>query len=220
MRRALVLLIVALLGTTTAWAQQTYYYETVNKHSQKLTDHSRIRMEKTGDGEISVHFEEGQSDYPQQEDYIFNAAYESISFHVVNTQSQTDFNVRREGNSIIIKGKLNGQSASRTLAIDNAPLFGFPKFNLARFVLSDEKKITFWAMRHDDLNAYKMIVTREGREKITVNGQSIEAIKVTFTTENPLFHIFKRTYYFRPTDGLFLKQEYADGRVRELVKEE
>jgi hypothetical protein len=80
--------------------------------------------------------------------------------------------------------------------------------------------MTFWSLRTDTLEEYKMIATRQGVENIIIRKRPTFAAKVYLTTANPLFRAFKRTYFFRLNDGLFLKQEYADGRVRELVKEE
>jgi len=203
-----------------ALAQMTHYYESRHQDTGALSERSLISIRSDADGKRYVHFEKGYPDYTQTEDYVFGPQYETLSGRILNKNERTDYTIMRQGTSAVITGTLEGKEINRQLGLGNDPLFLFPKFNLAGFVLSDKKMITFWSLRNDTLEEYKMIAKREGVENIIISGKPTTAAKVYLTTANPLFRIFKRTYYFRLNDGLFLKQEYADGRVRELVKEE
>ena len=211
-----------LLFPTVASAQKTCLYKTYDKQTLRVLERSRVRFDHSQPGVIQAAFEQGISDdYPQKEEYIFDKDYKTLRWSVKNSQTSTDYTGSKEGKKIILKGTFNNKPISKELPIDDTgPFYAFPKIELTPFVLSDKKKLLFWAMRNDTLEVYKMIATPQGEEKIIVNGKMVNAKKVYWSPVNPLFRIFQRTYYYRASDGIFLKQEYPDGRVRELVGEE
>jgi len=217
MRRSLIAISGLLLTASFALAGE-FHYETRQKQTGGLTDHSIISISREENGNYTYHFRRGLPDYVQEELHTFNAAHETIDTHVVNAQDGTDYTLKREGHTLIIKGKLKGRIADQTIRIGKEPFFSFPKFNLAAFILQRRKQVAFWALRTDTFKLYKMIAVKTGRKTIQLGGKDANALEIYMTTDNPLFRLFKRYYYFRPSDGMFLKQEYDDGRVRELAE--
>jgi len=132
---------------------------------------------------------------------------------------ETRYSGKRDGNKIVIEGKWKGKKADRELEIDEDLFFYNPKISLTPFILSKEKEIEFWGLRQDNLTAFKMIAKRQGEEVIRVDGKPVEAIKVYWTVDGLGSMFFKRTYWFRKSDGLYIKQLTSDGGIRELISE-
>ena len=219
MKKCIFFFILTFLFLSPAFAQQTYHYRAYHKSTDETIERSFIRFERKTDT-IQAYFAKGLEDFPQQEKYVLDKNYGTLSWSVTNPRTETEYTGERRGNTVTIQGRFQGKEVNKELPIDEKPFFAFPKIELTPFALSQEKKFVFWALRNDELSVFKMLAQHAGRETLRINGQPTEAIKVYWTTDNPLFRLFKRTYYFRASDGIFLKQEYPDGRVRELIKEE
>ncbi|HLF18753.1 MAG TPA: hypothetical protein VI749_07675 [Candidatus Omnitrophota bacterium] len=219
MKRHIFLFIFTFLFLSPALAQPTYHFREYRKNTNETIERTTIRFEHQA-GTIKAFFARGLEDFPQQEEYVLNKDYETVSWSVTNLQTATAYTGERKGNTVVIKGKFLGKEVNKVLPIDKRPFFAFPKIALTRFALSKKKELVFWALRNDELTVFKMLAQHKGTETISVNGVPVEAVKVYWSTVNPLFRIFKRTYYYRASDGIFLKQEYPDGKIRELVQEE
>ena len=204
------------------FAQETFHYRMYDKNTNETLETSAVHFDFSDPAAIKLTFETGVAASEQKEIYLLDNNYETLSWHVVNAGNGTDYTGKRLGDVLRIEGRFNGKTVNKDIKIDQNPFFAFPKFELRPLFLSQRKEpfYNFWAMRQDTLEIYKMTASYQGEETIRVNGKDIKAWKIYWSAANPLFRIFKRTYYYRQPDGMFLKQEYPDGRIRELIKEE
>jgi len=202
-------------------AQTLYSYRTVDKASGALLDHSRARLDRSEPGVIRLEFERGLPDYPQKELYVFSEAYETLRWTVANAVTATDYAGVKQARRIVIEGRLNGEPVSKELSVDEKPFFAFPKFELTPLAFAEKgASSAFWALRPDTLDAYEMIAVNRGGTAIDLHGEPTAVTAIEWYPANPLLRMFRRTYYYRQSDGLFVKQEYSDGRVRELTDQE
>ena len=66
-----------------------------------------------------------------------------------------------------------------------------------------------------------MKAVKKGVKTIIVNGKEVEAIKVYYSITGKLREKhYNHNYYYRKSDGLFIKKEDPSGRIEELVIEE
>lgn len=66
-----------------------------------------------------------------------------------------------------------------------------------------------------------MTMRNKGETTVDYHGQPVQAVRVYFAPKNILLEKFyNRTFYFRKSDGLFLKSAPHDGRAMELEREE
>lgn len=221
MRNLSLVFFLVLSFTSVAAAADKYLYKAYDKNNLQTFERSRIHFDHSDSGVIKAVFESGPADYSKKEEYTFDKNYGTLSWKISDPQGPTEYTGRKEKQKIIFEGTFNGRPVSKKADIDTSgPFFAFPKYELTPFALGDQKKLTFWALRNDTLEVFKMLAIHQGEKTISVNGKMVNAKKITWSPANPLFRIFKRTYYYRASDGIFLKQEYPDGRVRELVGEE
>jgi len=202
-------------------AQSLYSYRTFDRASGAVSDRSHVRFDRSQPGEIRLEFERGLPDFPQKETYVFSESYETVRWTVENRVTGTDYTGLKQKQRVVIRGRLNSEVVAKELDLDDKPFFAFPKFELTPLASAAQGTRTeFWALRPDTLDAYEMIAVNRGPRTIDLEGRPTLATAIDWYPANPLLRAFRRTYYYRADDGLFVKQEYSDGRVRELTRSE
>ena len=82
------------------------------------------------------------------------------------------------------------------------------------------QQMKFWSLRRDTMTKLPMQAIRKGVETVMINGKEVEAIKIYYSITGKLRERhFNHNYYFRKSDGLFLKKEEHKGRIEVLVRE-
>lgn len=216
-----------LLISSSVYAGAIFHYKTYNPKTGHESNRFYFTMEKEPSGGYKVHWVIEEGGIKIEEDYILGPDFETRQWHVVNVKEDTDYAGKREGNSIIISGRFQGSEVEDTLEIDERPFYYNPKLGLMGFLSSEEwedqapEKIKdhFWGFQNRELKAYPMKARHEGLEVISVGGKPVEAIKVYWTVDDFRSIFFKRTYWFRKSDGLYIKQKSGKGDFRELVSE-
>ena len=154
------------------------------------------------------------------DDFILDNEYSLISWRRVCPEEDTDYTCERKENLLVIKGKMNGESVDKEIELGTESLHIYPKYSLTKFVLSGMPKMKFWTLRRDQLSKLPMQAIKKGYRTIKVNGEKVEALEVYYSITGKLREkYFNHTYYYRKSDGLFLKKEEPDGRIEELVEE-
>jgi len=154
------------------------------------------------------------------DEFILDKEYSLISWRRRCHEDDTDFTTTRKGSTLVVKGKLNGELIDKELELGNQALHIYPKYSLTKFVMSNMQKMKFWTLRRDKMTKLPMQAIKKGVGIIHVNGKEVEAIKVYYSITGKLREKhFNHNYYYRKSDGVFLKKEEPKGRVEELVKE-
>ncbi|HQP10208.1 MAG TPA: hypothetical protein PKV41_02350 [Candidatus Omnitrophota bacterium] len=202
------------------FAAHVLYYKTYHSGTGEIFNRFHCSIARNSSGGYQVHWVIEENGTATEEDYALNENFETMRFRVVNLPEQTDYVGERRNNYIFIRGQFKGKKVEHGIEIDARPLYYNPKIGLTAFVQSGRKEEKFWGFQNRELKVYPMKATNEGPETISVGGRDVEAIKVHWTVDDFRSAFFKRTYWFRQADGLYLKQKSSDGTFRELVSEE
>lgn len=208
------------LGVPMIHAQKQAHYKTYDPRGGEIINHFYTTVENTSSGGYKVHWVSEEGDFKVEEDYVLSPEHETLWWHVVDNQRKIDYTGEKKGNKLLINGQFFGVQISKTIQLDDRAFYYNPKFGLVDFVRSGKKSGTFWGFRHDELKAYPMKAINKGEEVISVNGGDVEAIKVYWTVNDFRSTFFKRVYWFRKSDGMYIKQMVSGGKFRELVSEQ
>ncbi len=220
LRYMALLFLIFCIGILPAYAGRILHYKTYHPNSGEISNRFRYTIEENLSGGYRVHWIIEEDGSKTQEDYTLDEHFETLRFRVVNVQDETDYTGERKGGTVFIHGRFKGKKVESATTIDERPFYYNPKLGLAEFARSGEKVKKFWGFQNRELKVYPMRVTNEGLEVISIGKRSVEAVKIYWTVDDFRSAFFKRTYWFRPSDGLYLKQKTEGGKFRELVSEE
>ena len=217
-----VIVVIAILcfSLSLVYAQKQAHYKTYDSQTGRVINRFHTRVENIPSGGYKVHWVSEEDDFKIVEDYILGQDYETLWWHVVDDQRKTDYTGERKRNELFINGLVSGVQIQKIIQLDDKAFYYNPKFGLVDFVRSEKESETFWGFQHDELKVYPMKATNKGVEVISVGGEDVEAIKVYWTVNDFRSIFFKRAYWFRKSDGLYIKQEVGIGKFRELVSEQ
>ena len=216
---AVLLLSVLFFPVPSAYAQRVLHYKTYHPSTGEEFNRFYCLIDKKLSGGYQARWVIEEDGMVTEEDYTLDEYFETLRFRVVNTGEQTDYMGERREKQVFIRGQFKGEKVERTMTIDERPFYYNPKIGLIAFVRSGKTRGKFWGFQNKELKVYPMKATNEGSDMISVNGKDVKAIKVYWTVDDFRSVFFKRTYWFRESDGLYLKQKADGGKFRELVSE-
>lgn len=128
-----------------------------------------------------------------------------------NERQKTEITVLRQDKEIVIQGIFNGSPIDRKVEIDDIPWYQATTWSLRNFVLSKEASKVFWTIRASSLKPYKVVATKIGEEPLEGLTGMNQTIKVELRIQGFLSHFWKSHYWFRKSDGVFLRFEGTKG---------
>jgi len=221
MKRLLVLLAVVVMFSQFLFAAENIYVykETTGKTS--IISEWRVISQ---DGGYLVTIEgpvEGPIEYHRA---LCNEDFATISWEYKNTEAKTEVLAKREGNRILVNGKLKDKQISKVYEINDLPWFEIAEVSLSRFAQAGEEKVEFWSLRPTDLKLYKMVAIRQDTEIIKENGQDVETVQIKVTVPGFASLFWSVKYWFRKSDGVYIRYEGVRGgpgtpkTIVELIK--
>ncbi len=206
--------------SSTALAEKVLSYRTYDEKTGVVVNTFDITIGDIQGGQRTVYWKKKEGKYITLEEYVLDRQYATLSWKVNRPGDQTFYVGKREGNMLLLNGKLDGKAFNKKIKIDGKPFYYNPKLGLVQFVKSGKHSLKFWALRNDDVTEYLMVAQNKGPEIIKINGQDVEAIKVNWTLPDFRSAFFKRVYWFRKSDNLYIRQKASKNQIRELVKEQ
>ena len=140
-----------------------------------------------------------------------NKDYATLSWEYTNRNLGIQILAQRIGDRILVIGEHKNKEIRQEFAIDNQPWFEFIEVSLTPFIESPDKSKEFWILQPYDLKLYKMVAMKQKIETITVNNNSIEAFNVKVTLSGFASVFWKVNYWFRKTDGVYVRYEGVKG---------
>lgn len=208
-----------LLGSVgQAWASDTFYYQSYHEKTKEVVNTFSIRIGELKNNQRHVWWDR-KGDQVVHEEYVLDSSWATLSWHVSIPADQTDYSGKRVGNNLFLKGKFKGEAINKELPIGKEPFYYNPKLGLRALAESKAKKMEFWAIRHDTLGHFKMVGVKKKRRMITIQGKKIEAEGIFWYAKIDIARLFKRTYWFRLSDGVFVKEIVSGDLVRALTGE-
>jgi hypothetical protein len=136
----------------------------------------------------------------------------TISFSYGNTGQNTSYTASREGDSIRLEGVLKGKPFTRVSRINARPLYESVERSLQGFAISGSSRtIHFWIVLPTEALVFELTAHREGRELVEVAGNQVDAEKVKVSLPGIASILWNSLYWYRPTDGTFLRSETVRG---------
>jgi len=207
-------------GEKNVLAKKTFVYKSYEVKTGELIDNSFFDVSDLASGEKLVTLKAEGPKYTKNYEYVLDSNLETTGWRNTFSDEETSYIGRKEGDEIMVWGKLKGKDFDKTFKIDSLPLYINPKISLGRFVNSNAEYLVFWAMREDTVSPYKMEAFKRGTQTVLFNGQPVETVRVYWAASGVGAKFFNRTYLFRKSDGTFLLQEPTDGWSIELISEE
>ncbi len=138
----------------------------------------------------------------------------TTSFSYGNAAQGTLYTESREGNEIRLEGTLRGKPLSRVSRIDERPVYESVERSLQEFAISGSSQtIYFWIVLPADALIFQLMAHREGREVVDVAGERVEAERVKVSLPGLASILWSSLYWYRPTDGTFLRSECVRGLI-------
>ncbi|MBN3039204.1 MAG: hypothetical protein JW869_07315 [Candidatus Omnitrophica bacterium] len=198
-------------GRVIALEQSLVYEFRAGKDYAETDQRQYVQIEDLPSGEQLFKRKVKADDYTENERFVLGPEGETRSWQLSCSAKDTDYSGERKGDELFIKGIIKGEEVDRKIAIDEKPFYYEPKFNLSSFVLSDAKEIRFWIMPIEKLKAYPMKARKMGEVTTNVNGQDFKAVKIYYAATGIAEKFYHRLYYFRKSDGVFVKKEDPGG---------
>jgi hypothetical protein len=140
-----------------------------------------------------------------------DASFATVQWEMEKKSDGTSLHARRLPDAIIIQGRWKGQQINKKLPIDDAPWYQATSCSFRPFVLSSRKEIRFWTVRYDTLKAHKIRAVKKRRQVLHLNGAEEDAVEVELRLSGMLALFWKCSYWFRRSDGVFLRFEGPSG---------
>lgn len=123
-----------------------------------------------------------------------------------------DIRATRRGDTIDVTGRLDGRPIARTLEIDSAPWYQSIERSLEPLAHGREgMKELFWVVEPYTLIARKIQARRGGVAELSVEGRRTRTAEVTISLPGFLSLFWQSKYWFRLSDGKFVRFEGLHG---------
>jgi len=136
---------------------------------------------------------------------------EKLSFRIENNEmnylsvkskkNKNNFEVRRIGNELKIKGVYQGNKIEKVKKIDDARWSNAPGLTFEEFFKSNKKEVSFWIMSTHSLRVIKMRLQKQGISEVTINNQPLNLLKVTMAPDSWLAMFWEANLWVDPRSG-------------------
>jgi len=117
----------------------------------------------------------------------------------------------KDGRNVILKGISGEKIINTIIKLDESPWKQSMSYSLSEFALDEKEKIEYWIIRLDKFKGEKMQAEKAGAEGITIKGTQYNTVKVKISAAGLRSKFWSGNYWFRISDGLFLKYEGWNG---------
>ncbi|MDA3813594.1 MAG: hypothetical protein PF570_05000 [Candidatus Cloacimonetes bacterium] len=122
-----------------------------------------------------------------------------------------DLSAIKDSENVILKGIFGDKVIDAIVELDESPWKQSMSYSLSEFALSGEDKIKYWIIRLDKFKSEKMQAEKTGSEDIIINSKLYHTIKVKISAVGLRSKFWSGHYWFRDSDGLFLRYEALNG---------
>lgn len=117
----------------------------------------------------------------------------------------------RRGTTILLEGNRRGEAIPTTVTIDESAWRQQLMCGLESFLQSNQESTVFWKLRPDSLKPLRMKATRLGPVELDLDGRRIPATLVEVRLTGLFSAAWSSRFWYRQSDGLFLRYEGANG---------
>ena len=140
-------------------------------------------------------------------------------WYLKDPKNDSDVKAVREGNKIFVSGKFKGQDITKEHNVDDRSWYQLFSWELDYLALSNEKRLEFWALRPENPESAGILVAyKDKEERLTLNGEEFDAIKVKVTLGGLLSIFWTGDYWYRKSDGFYVRSKPTGDVLVELNK--
>jgi hypothetical protein len=136
---------------------------------------------------------------------------EAVRFELSDPAEELHVVVERSGDELTLSGTHKGKSLRNTLHLNGHPWLQSMSLSLGQFVLSGASEITYSIFRIDKMKLCTLQAQITGTHELVVNGIPQLATEVQVSATGILAKLWHCTYWFRSSDGLFLRYHGVNG---------
>ncbi len=167
------ILLVLIFIISTASAQVTYIYnKDVEGRESKTTwtiDHKDDTLQINGkslSGETLIVTSPGRT---------------TQSFNHKSKNGQDEYSIVREGTNLIARKEINGDKIEKRFRVGNDLWVQEFDFSFKPYILSEFRDFKFSIVHPKKLDLHDMVATKQGFEKLNINGKVYDALRVKVT---------------------------------------
>ena len=123
----------------------------------------------------------------------------------------TDLCGRRTGNAIRLEGVVAGKHVKKQFSVDGLPWYQPLTYCLRALVTSGRRETAFWMIRLDTFRPVKLKAVKKDVQQLIIDGTHVEAQRVRVCPVGILSPFWHGDYWYRLSDGLFLKYHGRNG---------
>jgi len=142
---------------------------------------------------------------------IVSETYEIRTLAYSNPGENSNLLITRKGNAVEITGTVKNSPVNEIICISDFPWHQFPELTFSDFILSNKVKLVYWTFVGYNRTMMKLGAEKVQVEKITINGRDEEAWRVLVKPEGIYALFWHADFWFRKSDGAYLKFEAIDG---------
>lgn len=218
------LFLLALLTSSIAFAQMKQYYQTHRLESGQVLYTASLTYEPLADDTLKVTWRsEGNNNH--YEEYYLDDRYDTVRWHIFDENNGTDYWGQREGNRLHLRGTLEDEPLEKTVKIDGDPYYYNPTVNLALFAQTGEKRQKYWVLMREDYKPFKkrfdpvkLKATNRGTTPLTLGDETFDAVELRWQPNGIFGFSYYRTYWFRASDGRFLRSHEDEDQYTDWVE--
>jgi len=198
---------------------KTYIYHAFKGGSPKLERKTTVTIKELPNNEKLIIRKTKGEDCEIIDELIVDKEYTVKNWERTCKGEGTKYLGKKEGKAFLFEGQLRKKIINKEITIGSKPFYVFPKYSLTKFAFSPMKSLKFNIVRRDKLSRLSMQAKNRGEETVEVNGEEVDAINVYYSAPGPRAKFYNRNYYYRKSDGIFVKQTESDGSYEILVEE-
>ncbi|MCF7858155.1 MAG: hypothetical protein K9N07_02360 [Candidatus Cloacimonetes bacterium] len=135
----------------------------------------------------------------------------TIKFTYIDPDKNINIRIIKKDDKLIINSQHNDREKYEEIKLDKTSWQQSMSYSLGEFALSDQNDTEFLLVRLDNFEAEKMKAERIDIEEITVAGKEYSAVRIKVRAAGIKSFLWHGTYWFRDSDGLFLRYEGLNG---------
>ena len=155
-------------------------------------------------------------DDPTRDEFETDDSFSVLTWRRKNAGEGTEFTASRQGNRILVAGRLRGKAVYKEHKTSTVPWKQLFPMGFEKFVTSTGKTLEFVALNPADLAMYTFVATKKETKKDVVDGKEIELLHVRVTLSGLLAPFWHGDAWHRRRDGRCIRYETVKGLTAPL----
>lgn len=148
----------------------------------------------------------------QKDELYVTTCSESGETRMIEVTSSTE-HVRawRTGNTLYVRGTIDGKKIDRRFRVDEAPWYQPLTYSLRGFLSTDKKQVDFWMLHPDTYKPYKIQATKEDTGTINLYGRKTRVQHIRIRISGILYMLWHGDYWYRTGDRVLVEYRGLNG---------